>query len=162
MRMYCINFYIKKTKIHLNLHQFHWFTRSSIFIVQKSHLAFPNLIFLPQLMLHKLDTPRTARARSGWDEKCEVSTFFKKVQKSGPKTGHNIFHFALIATLRPLFAKKFWNRDFKTSLLGGIWLPPIFFSIKNQKNPDGRTDERTDTRNTQFWLSHGRKERFAQ
>ena len=91
-----------------------------------------------------------------------ISTFSKKVPKSDPKTDQRIFHFALIATLRPLFAKKFWNRDFKTSLLGGIWLPPIFFSIKNQKIPDRRTDERTDTRNTQFWLSDGRKERFAQ
>ena len=74
------------------------------------------------------------------------------MQKSRPKIDQNIFHFALIATLRPFFAKTFETGVSKPQGSAASVIPSDSFG-KNPENPertDERTDERTNTRNTQF------------
>ena len=98
-----------------------------------------------QNTLRLLDTPRTARARSGWDEKCEVSTFFKKVQKKWSKNRSQYFSFCFDSNTSTTFCKKVLRPGFQNLTARRHLVTPYILFDKKSKN-SGRTDERTNER----------------
>ena len=110
-----------------------------------------------------LDTPCTARARSRLKMKIlNLNIFRKKKFKKSSQNGPKYFSFANdIWTLTP-FLQKVSKPVFQNPTVEKHVSTPHIRLAKVAENPDGRTNGRTDRQNTLFWLSDGRKERFAQ